>query len=93
MRMLYGVSKYSDNEYKTCLSFFMTMFSAFLANSVVSIIMDYIYIEPLQAQFREEGLPLKNMTVLKSGGSVPMQFNIHFILNDVDVEAPKNRTT
>ena len=85
MRMLYGVSKYSDNEYKTCLSFFMTMFSAFLANSVVSIIMDYIYIEPLQAQFREEGLPLKNMTVLKLGGPVLRCFNIHIIQYEVDV--------
>ena len=85
MRMLYGVSKYSNNEYKTCLFIFMMIFSAILAYWVVSIITHYIYVEPLCSQFQEEGLPLKNMTVLKSGGSVPMQFNIHIIQYEVDM--------
>ena len=85
MWMLFGVSKYSNNVYKTCLFLVMMIFSAILAYMVALIIMDYIYVEPLQAQFRKEGLPLKNMTVLKSTEFVPSQFNIHIIQYEVDV--------
>ena len=85
MRMLYGVSKYSNNEYKTCLFIFMMIFSAILAFWVVSIITHYIYVEPLCSQFQEEGLPLKNMTVLKSTEVVPSYLNTHIIQYEVDV--------
>ena len=41
--------------------------------------------EPLQAQFQEEGLPLKNMTILKSGCSEACDINISIIQYEVDV--------
>jgi hypothetical protein len=85
MWMIYGVSKYSNNVYKTCLFLVMMIFTAILAFCVAIILVDYIYFEPLQSQFREEGLPLKNMTVLESTEVVPSFLTKHIIQYEVDV--------
>ena len=66
---------------------FISLFTALWAFWGASLFTRHIFIKPVQAQFQEEGLPLKNMTVLKSFGSCdgPYFINISIIQYEVDV--------
>ena len=46
----------------------MVWFTLWLAYDWIVIITDYLYLQPIQAKYQNEGIQPKNITVLKSGG-------------------------
>ena len=82
---LYGLTKYGNDEYTISTFSLMFSFTTLLAVLSVSITTNYIYVEPLRMQFREKGLPLKIMIVLKSGGSNAPHKTISIIQYEVDI--------
>ena len=82
---LYGLSKYGISLHKTCLFIIMFTFTSFWAYFVTAIITKLFFVEPLRMQFQEEGLPLKNMTVLKSGGPDICDAHFSIIQYEADV--------
>ena len=84
MWILYSLSKESISQHKTCLLFIMLIFTSSWPCCVASIITKHIFVEPLPVQF-QEGLPLKNRTELKLGGSDTYDFHIFVIQYEVEV--------
>ena len=83
--IMYNMAKF-DMPTAFC-NIFISFFIALWAFWGASLITRHVFVKPVQAQFQEEGLPLKNMTVLKSDDSHvgPIFVSVYIIQYEVDV--------